>query len=269
MGKTICIILIAACLATGCAANSSAGSAPMAELGYVNINQLPTGNGLINPIRMQALRETATTLGARGALAWRAEHINSALKQQATYMDQVFDFNQLLLKHNVVPPVIVESNGNLNLDDGNTIRMADKTYKIVAPARFVTAPPTWRNYLWLNFKKPDVPDNTLLPVNQDEAQVWNFYLQSGWKDGLQQANDIFEADLNRLKRDYLGMILYRKLLSEGIITSPIVSKADLGVTGNADQIRINDEIMRITAASALQPNSNQWKPVLTNGALSH
>jgi defect-in-organelle-trafficking protein DotC len=180
----------------------------------------------------------------------------------------VFDFNQLLLKHNVLPPVISESAGNLNLANSDTIRMTDKSFRIIMPARFVTTPPTWRNYLWLSFDKPDSPDTTLLPKNKIEAQVWDYYLKKGWEDGLQQANDIFAANLSRLKRDFTGMILYRKLLAQGIISSPTIAKADLGVTGNANEIRINDEIMRITAHAALQPNSQQWKPVLTKGNLN-
>jgi len=243
---------------------SNSSNAPsLAQLGYVQFNQLPTTNSKVNNIRLAALRETATTLGAQGALAWRGEHIDTALEKQAAYLDHIFNFNQLLLKHNVLPPVLSESQGNLNMADNNTIRMADKTYKIVSPARFVTTPPTWRNYIWLSFKKPGVPDTTLLPANKAEARIWNFYLQIGWKEGLQQANDIFAANLSRMKRDYLGMVLYRKLLAQGIITSPQISKADLGVTGNADQLRINDEVMRITAHSALQPNSTKWKPILT------
>ncbi len=266
--KVLTAVGMVTCLVSGCAVRPVGPNNTLAQLGYVRMDQLPSGNGKVNSIRMQALRETATTLGARGALAWRSEHIDAALEQQAIDLDQVFNFNQLLLKHNVLPPVIVESQGDLNLNNGSTIRMADKTYKIVATARFVTSPPTWRDYLWLNYKQPDVPDTTLLPTTRDEAQVWDFYLTQGWKDGLEQANEIFAADLGRLKRDYLGMVLYRKLLSQGIITSPIVSKADLGVTGNADQIRVNDEIMRITAKSALQPDSEKWKPVITNGNLS-
>ena len=259
--KTMLLAVLIALITTGCA--SSTPSGPIAELGFVQLDQLPTGNGKVNKIRLQALRETATTLGAQGALAWRSGHINTALGEQAPYLDHVFDFNQLLLKHNVLPPVLSESDGNLNLANDDTIRMADKTYKIVSQAHFVTAPPTWRTYLWLSYKKPDVPDQTLLPVNQDEAKIWNFYLRRGWKNGLQQANEIFAANLSRLKRDYLGMVLYRRLLSQGIISSPEVAKANLGVTGNADQIRINDAILRITAHSALQPNSEKWKPVLT------
>ncbi|WP_264774171.1 type IV secretion system DotC family protein [Coxiella burnetii] len=266
--KTIAIATFTTLLLTGCATRSTADEPPLAAMGYVNLNSLPPGSGQINNIREQALRETATMLGARGALAWRAVHIDAALEKQATYLDHLFDFNQLLLKHNVLPPVIVESQANLNLADDDTIRTADKTYKIVADARFVTAPPTWRSYLWLSYKKPDLPSATLLPKDKSEAQVWNFYLKQGWQNGLQQANEIFAANLNRLKRDYLGMVLYRKLLAQGMITSPVVAKVDLGVTGDANQIRINDEIMRITAQSALQPDSSHWNPVLTDGASS-
>lgn len=263
--RQLSIFFIVSLSLAGCAstANSANTLQPLAELGYVNIDHFPAASGAINPIRLQALRETATTLGARGALAWRSTHINAALEDESSNLDHVFDFNQLLLNHNVLPPIITESDSNLNLANNDTIRTADRSYKVISPARFVTAPPTWRTYLALSFQKPDLPDQTLLPKNKMEAQIWNFYLKKGWESGLQQANDIFSANLNRLKRDYTGMILYRKLLAQGMITSPVVAKADLGVTGNANEIRVNDEILRITEHSALQPNSSKWNPVLT------
>jgi defect-in-organelle-trafficking protein DotC len=266
--KFLGLFTVIGCLVSGCVVHSMPAAAPLAELGYVNIDSLPPGNGAINTVRLQALRETATTLGARGALAWRSVHIDAALTEEASNLDHVFDFNQLLLKHNVLPPVIAESGGNLNLANNDTIRMSDKSYRIISPARFVTTPPTWRTYLWLSYSRPDAPDTTLLPKDKIEAQVWDFYLKKGWEDGLQQANDIFAANLSRLKRDFTGMILYRKMLAQGMISSPIVAKADLGVTGNANEIRVNDEIMRITAHAALQPNSDAWKPILTKGNLN-
>ena len=75
--------------------------------------------------------------------------------------------------------------------------------------------------------------------------------------------DIFTANLNHLKRDMIGIILYRKLLAEHIVSAPFVAKAKLGVTGNATQLRINDEILRITAQSQLQPNPMKWRPIIT------
>ena len=235
------------------------------EIGYVNVASLPDGSNNINPIRLQALEETASTLGARGALAFRSERINTSLEKQTNYLDQVFNFNQLLMKHNVLPPVLTQSNETLALNDSKTLRTADQTYEILSPARFVTAPPNWREYLWMSYPKPDLPDKSLLPTSKEEALVWNTYLDKGWLQGLQQANDIFDSNLNRLKRDYTGMVLYRTLLAQNMISSPAVSKAELGVTGDANSLRINDQIMRITAESTLNPDSKQWQPVLTKG----
>lgn len=59
------------------------------------------------------------------------------------------------------------------------------------------------------------------------------------------------------------MILYRKLLAEHMVSAPFVAKAQLGVTGDATQLRINDQILRITGQSQLQPNPSKWKPIIT------
>jgi defect in organelle trafficking protein DotC len=224
---------------------------------------MPVGNSSINNIRLQALKEGAMSLGARGALAWRSEHIDQALENESSYLTHIFDFNQLLLNQNVLPPVLVESQGDLTLDNNDTLRAANKTFKIVSEARFVTAPPTWQTYLWMSYQKPNVPSKALLPTNRAEAYAWNQFLKQGWQQGVNQANEIFSENLSRLKRDYLGMVLYRKLLAANMISSPIVSKAELGITGNKHEMRIDDAIMRITAHSALQLNSQKWNPILT------
>jgi defect-in-organelle-trafficking protein DotC len=235
-----------------------------ADVGYVQTNNLPVGSNVVSPIRMQAIHEAATTLGAQGALAWRSVQIDNSLNNQGSYLDQVFNFNQLILPHNVLPPVLVEADNDLNLASTTSIRLASKIYKIQQAAQFVTAPPTWRTYLWMDYPKPSMPDRTLLPTTQAEAQVWNHYFQSGWKKGVFQANEIFSENLARLKRDYMGMVLYRKLLAQRMVTAPYVAQADLGVTGDANEIRVNDQVVRITAPSQLQINAAKWKPVLTS-----
>jgi defect-in-organelle-trafficking protein DotC len=259
--RTLLLIVPAACLLTACASSKTALSA---DVGFINPSSLPTAAGGINPIRLKALQETAMALGAKGALAWRATHINDSLEAQASSLDHIYDFNQLLLQHNVLPPVIVEGDNDVNLADNDTIRLANKVYKIIEPARFVTAPPTWRTYLWLNFTKPDAPSEGLLPTSQAEADVWNAYVKQGWKNGLIQANSIFSANLSRLKQNYAGMILYKKMLEEQMVSAPTVAKAQMGVTGDSKEMRVNDVVMRITSHSSLQTNSNKWQPFLTN-----
>lgn len=249
---------------TGCASDPQQGPMPIAELGYINVNQSgPTDIKSINNIRYQALQETASRIGAQGGLAWRARQINYSLSQSSKYLSNIFDFSQLLINNNVLPPVIAETDGNISLDNPDTIRVANKTYKIITSAHFVTTAPTWRSYLWMDYPKPDEPSITLLPKDPAEASVWNFYIKQGWKKGLEQANAIFKANLSRLKRDYLGMVLYRKLLAEHMITAPNIAKASLGVTGNSQEVHIDDRIYRITSHSALIPNSQAWQPVIT------
>lgn len=218
----------------------------------------------LNTIRYAALKETATSISAQTALYWSSQNIHVVLKNESRQLDRIFNFNAMLLPNNVLPPVLSEEVNTLTLDNDNTIRLSDRDYQIVAPARFVTAAPTWRDYLWMPYKKPDSANHTLLPKNEIEKNIWNKYVKIGWKAGLDQANDIFSSNLNRLVRDFNGLVLYRKLYAQHIVSAPFVSQADLGITGGGDKLRINDRVLRIAAISELNPNSKQWRPVLSS-----
>lgn len=216
----------------------------------------------INNIRYESLKQSARETGAQAGLSWRSKQLNKLLIDQKSRLNQIFDFNFLVLNHNVLPPVLTEGSDTLNLSDDETIRVADKEYQIVYAPRFVTAPPTWRDYIWMNYIKPEIPNSTLLPKNYKEANVWNAYVKIGWNEGVNQADEIFINNLNRMVRDYNGMILYKKLLAKNMVTAPFVSKADLGVTGGGNDMRINDRVLRITSTSELKANPKVWKPTL-------
>lgn len=219
----------------------------------------------INAIRLTVLKETARGLAAQAALAWRSKQINTMLVQQKAHLNQIFNFNYLILNSNVLPPVLAEGRNILNLADEATIRAADRDYQIVYPPRFITAPPTWRDYIWMQYKKPETPCGSLLPKNSEERDIWNENVKIGWNDGVQQADRIFRANLNRLTRDYNGMVLYRILLAQNMVSAPYVSQAQLGVTGGGNDMRINDRVLRITAIPQLQPNAKVWNPVIAEG----
>ncbi|MDP3560503.1 MAG: type IV secretion system DotC family protein [Legionellaceae bacterium] len=213
----------------------------------------------ISKIREMALKETALSLGAQSALAWHAQNINASLNEQARELDTLYDFNALVLENNVLPPVLLEGRNTLNLADTQTIRISNRTYKVAKQARFITTPPHWRNYLWMDFKTPDYPSTLLLPKNDLEKQVWRHFIIQGWDQGIEQAKIILEESTARIKEDYLGMILYRKLLDMNMVSPPYVSHTDLGVTGDASEIHIDDQVLRITALPALNINSAEWK----------
>src|SRR3546814_7794007 len=57
-------------------------------------------------------------------------------------------------------------------------------------------------------------------------------ISDGWKMGVKQARDIFQSDLNRLERDYTGMIRYKVLLEQGKVSAPVIAEGAMGVTGS-------------------------------------
>lgn len=215
----------------------------------------------LSQLRAKSLRDTAMGLGAQGGLASASQAINQRLEKDKWRLEAIYNFNGMLLSHGVLPPVLVEGNNSLNLSDPNTIRVADKTYRIVQQARFVTTPPNWRDYLWLPYNKPEMPNKVLLPKNAEEQKVWKKAVRIGWEKGIEQAYTIFQQNLARLKRDFQGMALYRKLLQQKMISQPYVSRTELGITGDGNDMRINDQVLRITELPKLQTNG-KWKAVV-------
>lgn len=265
--KLIIFIFALTTLLTAC------GSSHSQDIDPTNLNQLEsireepiresvTGSPELSQIRVKALEDTALSLAAQGGLASQSKQINTRLDRDKWYLETVYNFNGMMLSHGVLPPVLVQGDFSLNLADPNTIRVADKTYKIIQQARFATTPPNWRDYLWMSFSKPELPHKFLMPKNSNESKIWRKAIRTGWQKGIEQAANIFQQNLARLKRDYQGMILYRKLLEEKMINAPFVSRTELGVTGDGSDMRINDQVLRITEHSKLQTDSSGWKAIV-------
>jgi defect-in-organelle-trafficking protein DotC len=237
----------------------------LAQLEHVQVPIPTPGSGqrvTLGGLRARSLGDSAMSIGAQGGLSWASEQINVRMQQDRKYLDSIFNFSALMLNHGVMPPVLEEGDNTLNLADPNTIRISDRTYKIIKQAQFATTPPNWREYLWLNYTKPELPDKTLLPRNAEESKIWSDGVRTGWGKGIEQAYSIFQQSIARLKRDYKGMLLYRKLLEEKMISPPFVARTDLGVTGDGTDMRVNDQVLRIVELPKLQTNSKQWKAIV-------
>ncbi len=230
---------------------------------YHNVKFNPKG-GNLSGIRNIGLRDTALSLGARAGLAWRASEINVLVSRHEPNLDLIYNFNSLLLDHNVLPPVLIEGRQNLEQTTDDVIRVADRAYTINAQARFVTMAPTWRDYLKMHYKDPDMPDSSLMPRNEVEKNVWDKYLDEGWQAGVTQADVIFAENLGRLKRDYEGMVRYHTLLAQNMVSLPFVAQVNLGVTGGDSQMAINDRLLRITTLPRLNTASNEWNALVTS-----
>ena len=269
--KHICLVLSLPILLVACANNNyqqnlhNIDTTNLAQLERVRFIPLTPSSGSrqqLSYLRINILKESAMSIGAQGGLAWASELMNARMNQDRKYLDTIYNFDAMVLSHGVVPPVLEVGDNTLNLDDPNTIRVSDRTYRIVKQARFATTPPNWREYLLLRYGKPVLPDKTLLPRTAYEQRIWREGIREGWEKGIVQSHNIFQQSLARLKRDFRGMLLYRKLLQEKMISPPFVARTELGVTGNGNNMRINDQVLRIVELPQLQTNSRNWKAVI-------
>ncbi len=216
-------------------------------------------------IRLDAIKEAATSFGARGGLAKRTYQIREELKLRSRYLDKVFDFNLLLISAPsgllIEPPIITESMNSMLVDiDGQTAAVSDKIYNIIRNARIVSAPRTWRIYLEREWGEVIPPPDILVPKTDEERDVWIEHVEKGWKHGWEQADEIFKSDLARLESDFQGMIRYRMLLAQGMVSPPYALQIDRGITGGGDQMRVGDRAVQITGVPELITGAETWKP---------
>jgi defect-in-organelle-trafficking protein DotC len=223
------------------------------------------GTGLPFDIRLDSMKEAALSYGARGGLAYRTWEIRDELETRATYMDKVFDFRQLLIPAPsgllIEPPVISEAVDAMIIENGGLeAAVADRIYNISKNARIVSAPRTWRAYLEREWGAVAPPPDILRPKNEEERAKWKRWVKEGWKEGVDQANEIFQTDLNQLTADYQGMVRYRMLLTQGMVSPPYALQVDRGVTGGGNEMRVGDRAVSITNLPALRPGTQEWQP---------
>jgi len=217
-------------------------------------------------IRIDALREAAISYGARGGLAKRTEQIRESLERKSATMDRIYDFRRLLIPAPsgllIEPPIISEGEDATLIEaGGQSAAVADKIFNINRNARIVSTARNWRAYLEREWGEVVLPPDVLRPRTDAEKREWVEYLTRGWAEGLRQADEVFQADLNELVADYTGMIRYRKLLAQNIVSAPYALQVDRGVTGGGDEMRVGDRAVQITGPSVLRTEAFEWQPV--------
>lgn len=214
----------------------------------------------ISEIRKNVLIEFASSYGVSSGLSYELNKIKrTKLKQEEQRFDKLYDFSKLIIDNGVLPPVIEEGESNYAQESPDEVRISDKGIKLVSFAKFVAVYPTWRDYLVFNIPETELPPKSFLPQNDAESALWDEWAKKGWENGVHQANVMYQSSLSRLDRDYNGMLTFKILLGQGVITPTLITKHNLGVTGNGREISINDQIFRIMDHSSLVPNDKEWK----------
>lgn len=216
--------------------------------------------------RAAAMRAAAVSYGARAGLAHRGWEIGRLLERHAAQLSGIYRFRDLLLDEGgfrVLPPVASETRRAFRLGrDGAEAATARRVVRIVSAERLVSAPPDWRDYLVREWKPAEPPVSVLFPRDRGERRRWRRWIREGWAKGVALADDVFAADLDRLSRDFEGIVLWRRLNLANMATAPSVTLDDAPVSGGGRVLRIDEAFAKLGAPARLVPVPSEWRPLM-------
>jgi defect-in-organelle-trafficking protein DotC len=219
----------------------------------------------VNDTVYQMLTEAGKTEGFRGGKAQRAWELRQSLEQRASQLDTTYQFSPLINRQGWLPPVIAEATSLATITD-KQMRTANHVYNILVPERFVSNPPSWRQYLFAGLSVKSSPTDTVIPRNRAERNVWQNAIKKGWEEGRQSADDTLAANFNRLTRDYTGMMRYSLLVKQKMVTPPVVTEQQQTVSGTREELMLGDKVRDLKQRAGFELDKKQWKPVIQTRA---
>lgn len=237
------------------------GTPPPGPEAYLSPKKRDTAD--VSDNRRQMLTEGGRTTGFRGGKAQRAWELRRDLDARAKQLDATYDFRPLISSRGWLPPVITEATDVAHVT-ADQIRTASRVYEIIQPERFVSNPPTWRGWLMagLSTVPPDEPTGGLVPENGVQRDIWQAAVNEGWAEGRQSADETLEANVNRLTRDYNGMLTYLLLRRQNLVTAPVVTERQQTVTGDRNKLTTGDRERRLDSRAGFVTDKAKWKPVI-------
>ncbi|EDT2962864.1 conjugal transfer protein [Salmonella enterica subsp. enterica] len=218
----------------------------------------------LSETRWQMLTEAGKTLGFRGGKAQRSWELIQALNSRESTLNALFDFRPLISREGWLPPVIDEAKDVAHITS-DQIRTSSHVWRIVRPERFVSNPPGWRDWLMKGMSTRATPgtEGSVVPEDSVQREVWGSAMRKGWQEGRENADLTLEANMNRLTRDYRGMMLYSLLWNQGMITRPEVVDQSQTVTGDAKKMVTGDRVRRIKTHATFDLQKNHWRPTVS------
>jgi defect-in-organelle-trafficking protein DotC len=157
---------------------------------------------------------SAIQAGAR----WRYERIlKEIVGPREKFLDELFDFARLVTDNGklyLIPPVAASAGEAIRLSGDRSALGQDGSYSLVEKARLSGIPPDWRHYLMVLPQGPAAVHEALRPKGATELKSWKKEIDRGWKMGVEQANRLFDSNVAALTRDYVGMMIFKRLVFE-------------------------------------------------------
>lgn len=225
------------------------------------------GESAVSQMRPSAIREAAQLATFQKAMSWRYGQLVEETEKYGSIMDAAFNFSPLLLTQGqalIMPPMLAKGGASMRIEDGDTATSAKSTYELLEPARYISTPPTWREFLMADsFPKAEEPNPALLPRTDRERAIWRKAVREAWAEGMNQADQLYADNVARMTREYRGIMLYHLLTGQHLLSNIATASADLGrhSSDNGRKLAIGQQVYRITKPSAfiLNPGKKRGK----------
>lgn len=245
--------------------------APSSAKDAATLNELlKAGKNSGAAARTQAIRDTALSLGVKGGIVWQLDNIRIIINRRARDLDTIYDFGHLMIQDRVVPPVISEARDLYNQDGDLALRLSGAYYKIESQAKFSSVAPNWRQYLTFPRLRIEysILTHTLKPRNDDERRLWRLAVADGWRQGVEQANLMLKNGMDRMNRDFTGMLRFHSFVLQGRIRMPAVASEQIAVTHRGETMAVDETLLRITDLSDFVTDTRNWTGVITQSPLA-
>lgn len=213
----------------------------------------------VNLMRPTAIREAAQTVTFQAAMSYRYKQLVASTEQHSAALDAVFNFGPLLMTQGdalILPPVLTRAGASMRIEAGETATAAETSYELLAPARYVSTVPTWREFLMADaFPEPEKPNPAVMPKNDKERAIWRAAVREAWARGLTEADHLYADNVSRMARQYRGIMLYHLLTAQHLLSRVNMASAEVGMktSDNGNKLHIGQKVYRITAPSAFMP----------------
>ncbi|MDR1166074.1 MAG: type IV secretory system conjugative DNA transfer family protein [Deltaproteobacteria bacterium] len=182
-------------------------------------------SAVLGELRDRAQRDAALMSSIQAGTRWRyREILEKEVLPLSRRLDALFDFRPLLIREGnllIVPPVVAEAGFALRVEDGQKkASTQEKSYLLVSKAKIASVPPNWRSYLLADLGGDAETHPSLWPVGAGEKRAWAQRIRKGFALGAEQGDLLFASRLAELKRDYLGLWLYRELYGAKLLSPP-------------------------------------------------
>ena len=206
--------------------------------------------------RMRVIGDTASTMGFQMGFRHQYARLLAAAKTRSNEFEKAFDFRRLLIDGRVLPPVIRWSGPAINVESDDYATEVEAQYRIVSPAKIVSSPPSWEQYLEADMEVLK-PAAEILPDGGDERSVWRESAKKGWAEGAAHAYEVFEMNLNKLVSDYRGILRFKMLAERGLVSVPVLARGDLGIRVGKDVLSMDQKSFRITVPAEFRALESQ------------